>query len=201
MSFALARGLRAAFFLFSGTAIVYAPACGHDHDEASGPTDAVYEGTATDEGLENLEGLSPTTDAARAPLVTAPANGAKLPSATAPTFTWKATPTSFAPSRRSVEPTKYAGASPFGPMRDARAHGTPMNGRAYLLVFQANGANVLRVFTTNTSYEPTAEKFSKLKDAKAPLTLTVSTASFDQNNVVQGSGPFVGEAVTFTLEP
>jgi len=199
MSFALARCLRAAFFILAGSAITYAPACGHSHDdEASGPTDAVYEGTATDEGLKNLEGIETKTDAARAPLVTAPANNATVPSATAPTFTWKATPTAFAPLRT---PTRFAGASPFGHERDAHAHGTPMNGRAYLLVFKANGANVLRVFTTNTTYQPTADKFGKLKDAKAPLTLTIATASFDQNNVVQGSGPFVGDAVTFTLSP
>ena len=197
MSFPLARGLRAAFFILAGTAITYAPACGHSHEEG-GPTDAVYEGSATDEGLANLEGLETKTDAARAPLVTAPANNATVPSATAPTFTWKATPTSFVPRANG---TCYAGAAPFGAMRNAHAHGTPMNGRAFLLVFKANGANVLRVFTTNTSYQPNAESFTKLKDAKAPLTLTIATASFDQNNVVQGSGPFVGDPVTFTLSP
>ena len=197
MSFALPPALRAAAFLALATGIVYAPACSDHSHESTGPTDAVYEGTATDEGLKNLEGLAQQNDAARAPLVTSPTNGAKLPSATAPTFTWKATPTAALPSRQ-----RFGGTSPFGPLRAAHAHGTPMNGRAFLLVFKgASGATVLRVLTTNTTYQPSAEKLAMLKDAKTTLTLTVATASFDNNNVVQGSGPFVGDAVSFSFEP
>ena len=204
MAFRFARALRAAFCVLAATTMTYAPACSDDHhdDGATGPTDAVYEGTATDEGLSNLEGLETKTDVARAPLITSPTNGAKVQSASAPTFTWKATPTATLPPSRRSQNTRFAMGAPFGPMRSAHAHGTPMNGKAFLLVFKnASGATVLRVLTTNATYQPTADKFGKLKEAKTALTLSIAGASYDNNNVVQGSGPFVGEPVSFTLDP
>jgi hypothetical protein len=166
----------------------------HSHETSTGPTDAIYLGTATDEGLAAFDAATPTTDAAKAPALTAPAAGAKVPAATPAAFTWKASPTA---SIRSAP--RYEGSSPFGAMREAHAHGTPMNGKAYLLTLRSNGSTVVRVFTTNTTYTPDDEAWSKLKTAKS-IEAVLATATYDQNNILQGSGPFVAPGVAFTIE-
>jgi hypothetical protein len=94
---------------------------------------------------------------------------------------------------------RYEGSSPFGAMREAHAHGTPMNGKAYLLTLRSNGSTVVRVFTTNTTYTPDDEAWSKLKTAKS-IEAVLATATYDQNNILQGSGPFVAPGVAFTIE-
>lgn len=175
----------------------YAPAaCSGDEDShGSGPTDAIFAGNATDEGLAAFDAATPATDAAKAPALTSPSAGAKVPGTTPINFEWKATPTGFLPRT----PPRYEGSSPFGAMRSAHAHGSPMNGKAYLLVFRAGGNVVLRVFTTNTVYTPDDAAWSKLKAAKS-MEITLATASYDNSNIVQGSGPFVAPAVAFSIE-
>ena len=171
--------------------------CGDDHGHggATGPTDAIYLGNATDEGLAAFDAAAKTADASKAPALTSPTAGAKVPAATPVAFTWKASPTAL----RVAPPARYQGASPFGAMRDAHAHGTPMNGRAYLLTLKSGGNAVVRVFTTNTTYTPDDEAWTKLKNAKT-IEAVLATASYDQNNIVQGSGPFEAPGVAFTIE-
>jgi len=176
----------------------YAPiGCSDDpHEHGTGPTDAIYLGGANDEALGAFDAATPTPDAARAPALTSPTAGAKVPASTPIAFTWKESPTAFndrAPARR------YEGSSPFGPMRAAHAHGAPVNGKAYLLTLKANGATVVRVFTTNLIYTPDDEAWTKLKNAKT-IEAVMSSASYDNNNIVQGSGPFVAPGVAFTIE-
>jgi hypothetical protein len=181
------------------TAVVasYVPlACGDDeHSHSSGPTDAIYLGNATDEGLAAFDAATPTTDAAKAPALTSPTAGQKVPAATPIAFNWKETPTALLP--RSAP--RYGGSSPFGAMRAAHAHGNPMNGRAYLLALRSNGSTVVRVFTTNTTYTPDDAAWTKLKNAKS-IEAVLATVSYDNNNIVQGSGPFVAPGVAFTIE-
>ncbi len=192
------RLTRFASLLVVGLAVVYAPAgCKEDeHEHSEGTSDAVFAGTATDEGLAAFDAATPTTDASKAPALTAPAAGAKVPAATPVAFTWKATPTAL---RLAPVAPRYAGSSPFGAMRDAHAHGNPMNGKAYLLTLRSGGAVVGRVFTTNTTYTPDDAMWTKLKSAKS-IEATLASASYDNNNIVQGSGPFVAPAVAFTIE-
>lgn len=186
-----------AVVLATAIAASYAPTgCKEDeHEDASGPTDAIYLGNTTDEGLAAFDAASATTDAAKAPALTAPAASAKVPSATPIAFTWKATPTAM----RVTPVRRYEGASPFGAMREAHAHGNPMNGKAYLLTLRSNGSTVARVFTTNTLYTPDDEVWGKLKAAKN-IEAVLASAQYDNNNIVQGSGPFVAPGVAFTIE-
>lgn len=181
-----------------GLAVVYAPAgCKEDeHDHGTGSSDAVFAGTANDEGLDAFDAATPTNDAAKAPALTAPQAGAKVPGATPIAFTWKATPTAL----RMRGAPRYEGSSPFGAMRAAHAHGDPMNGKAYLLTLRSGGNVVARAFTTNTTYTPDDATWTKLKTAKS-IEATLASASYDNNNIVQGSGPFVAPAVAFTIEP
>jgi hypothetical protein len=179
----------------------YAPfGCKEDeHSHASGPTDAIYLGNATDEGLAVFDAATPTSDAAKAPALTAPTAGAKVPAATPVAFNWKATPTAFVVPRSAPRAPRYEGASPFGAMREAHAHGTPMNGKAYLLTLRSNGSTLVRVFTTNTVYTPDDEAWTKLKEAKN-IEVVLASAQYDNDNIVQGSGPFVAPGVAFTIE-
>lgn len=190
---------RFAYAVVLATAIAasYAPTgCKEDeHSHGTGPTDAIYAGGATDEGLTAFDAATSTTDAAKAPALTAPTAGAKVPAAFPAAFSWKATPTGFLP-----KPTpRYGGDSLFGAMREAHAHGDPMNGKAYLLTLRSNGNVVARVFTTNTTYTPDDATWTKLKEAKA-IEATLASAQYDNNNIVQGSGPFVAPGVAFTIE-
>lgn len=41
---------------------------------------------------------------------------------------------------------------------------------------------------------------SKTSQATGSLSATVTTASFDNNNLVQGSGPYASDGVPFTFE-
>jgi hypothetical protein len=178
----------------AATAFSYAPVGCSDElpqSQGTGPTDAIYAGGANDEGLALFDAATPTTDASKAPALTAPAAGAKVPAATPAAFTWTATPTALL--------RRYEGSSPFGAMREAHAHGDPMYGRAYLLAFRSGGKMVARVFTTKTTFTPDDATWSKLAQAKS-IEAILATAQYDQNNIVQGSGPFVAPAVAFTIE-
>jgi hypothetical protein len=84
----------------------------------------------------------------------------------------------------------------------AQAHGTPINGRAYFLVFStAKSEGVLRVFTTRLDYTPDAAAWAKLRAAGGPITATALNAVFENNRVVVGEAPWEGEPVTFTIQP
>lgn len=189
-----------AFVLATAILASYAPAGCKEDEHGTGPTDAIFAGTANDEGLAAFDAATPTTDAAKAPALTAPTAGAKVPAASPAAFSWKATPTGFLlqPSAPKAIP-RYEGDSPFGPMRAAHAHGDPMNGKAYLLTLRSNGSVVARVFTTATTYTPDDETWTKLKTAKS-IEATLASAQYDNNNIVQGSGPFVAPGVAFTIE-
>lgn len=157
------------------------PACGDDTGAADGGGDGdggstssggeldgvIYEGGASDEALLELLAATPVEDATQAAAFTAPAEGTALDPATVPTFTWE------------------VGAVP--------RHGDPVNGRAYLLVFAtASDAELLRVFTTELSYTPDANAWSTVTGAGAAVTVTITSAIFEQNRVTQGGGPWVG---------
>jgi hypothetical protein len=87
-----------------------------------------------------------------------------------------------------------------GPVRVAHAHGTPYNGDAFLLSFSnAEGDVVARVFTAEGSYTPSAEQWAAFTEEKAPLTLTVVWASFEENQVVGSGGPFLGLEFEFEI--
>lgn len=175
--------------------------CGGDEHAETGPVDAIYQEGANDEALAQLDALTPPEDAARAPALTAPAAGAKVPAATPATFEWKASATGALPRRdeRRFDERRFAGDAPFDPMRVAHAHGTPMNGKAYLLVIETSGQRLVRVFTTKTSYTPDAATWDKIRTAKQPIRARVIGASYDSNNLVQGSA-FTGAAVELTVE-
>src|SRR5205085_1025544 len=151
-------------------------------------TDAIYLGGANDEALAAFDAATPTTDASRAPALTSPAAAAKVPASTPIAFTWKESPTALLDGSLRIAPrfARYEGSAAFGAMRAAHAHGAPVNGKAYLLTLKANGATLVRVFTTNLIYTPDDAAWTKLKNAKS-VEAILASASYDNNNIVQGS--------------
>lgn len=184
-------------WLAAGTAIVYAPAC-DDHSTVESTDDTVYEGGTNDEALVKLDEAKATDDPAGGPVFVVPDANASLVAAPPPTFSWKASPTAARMPTRA--PVRIAAPAPFGSVRSAHAHGAPVNGRAYLVAFTgASGAPVLRVFTTTTTYTPNAARWERLRASGASLTATITTASYDNNNIVPDGGPRKGAPRTFSI--
>ncbi|WP_437332609.1 hypothetical protein [Sorangium sp. So ce394] len=212
------------------SAAMYVGACGHgddhDHDDTSAVpelADVIFEGGATDEALVALLAADPKDEPSQGTVFDAPEDGAAVSGDAAPALTfhvagaarWTAPGAApalgFAGARPGVPAAgaPAAGASPWaelgallGPVRAARAHGTPINGRAYFLVFStAEREGLLRVFTMKLSYTPDAAAWDKLRAAGGPITVSVLNAVFENNRIVQGGGPFTGEPVTFSVAP
>lgn len=112
----------------------------------------------------------------------APADQAMLPAATPAAFAWHADPTT-APSPSDV------------------LLPTEQNGQAFLLVFQSpNHPNLLRVFTSLTSYTPGAAAWQELVVAGEPISLSVNTATFENDQLTPDGGPYVGQTITITVQ-
>lgn len=192
-------------------------ACGddHSHDGEGGGTnadlaDVIYEGGATDEALEALIAAGATSDAAQGTRFLTPAAGAVLDPSTPVAFTWavgqtsasapEASPRGRGRSRARVSPSlvERAVGSLFG-VRTAHAHGTPIDGRAYFLVFRTeSNPRLLRVFTTRLEYTPSAEAWAKLTgEGGGAITAEITGAIFEQNRIPQDGGPWLGETLGF----
>jgi hypothetical protein len=85
--------------------------------------------------------------------------------------------------------------------RSAHAHGTPMNGDAYFLVFATrDDPALLRVFTRDTLYAPPVPAWESLADAQGTVTLSVTRATFEEGRLAADGGPFVSQPVHFTID-
>ncbi len=184
---------------------------GGEHAEGGGDS-VVYEGGTNDEALVELKALPPIDDPAQTASFTAPVEGAVLAAATPVAFSWTlpqqgayASPPRLLDATPSVGPAEravtWALGEVFAWVPEAHAHGEPLNGRGYQLVFAgSDGDVVLEVFTALTSYSPTQEAWGKLSSGPAPLEARLVSAAFENNRVAQDGGPFAGGAITFTIE-
>jgi len=194
---------------------------GHEGDGGEAGDDVIadvnFEGGATDEALIELLAGTPTANAAETASFTAPAAEAALPAASPATFTW-ALPQQgsrldilrpgshelFAPEPSTPGALERTATSTLGLLLSgvakAHAHGDPVNGRAYFVVFATSAdAKRLRVFTTATTYTPDDAAWTKLKGAGAPITATLTSAVFESNRVGADGGPYAGGSLTFTI--
>ena len=142
-----------------------------------------------------------TTDSARAPAITAPAQDQALPAATPFTFAWSAPRTArwVTPPRRPItwrdELARWTTLIP-----EAQAHCVPFTGQAYELRFSVAGSVVLRRQQSLTSYTPDNARWSYLRTMAAgrPIELRIVTARLSSNQI--GQGPFVAsEPRRFTI--
>jgi hypothetical protein len=192
--------LRRLLPLLLGThALLHGLAC---EDGGGGPVGAAgapvnvddlrYEGGVTDEAAQSMLGVSARQDASRVPVPQVPTEGAVLPAAAAPTFSWNAS------SARAPRLPSW-----LGPERAAHAHGTPFTGVAYLLTFRTpKNPALVRVATSKTSYTPDEAAWNDLKAAGEPISLSILVARLENNLIVPGGGPYAsGNATTFSIAP
>lgn len=210
------------FFLLvpAATALLYA--CGGPDSRPAAETvdaDVVLEGDVTDETFVAMKSAidqgQPASSPTKSATIDKPADGASVPRATIPTFSWHIGPqVGFAKEAQGqrfvgLDRTTQGARSPlrplqelFGPIRTASAHGDPFNGTGTLLVFStASDAKLVRVFTGVTTYTPTKEAWDKMSAAGKPITITLMSAVFEQDRVVMNGGPFTGSISTFTVAP
>lgn len=170
-----------------------APTSGPEGQTTLDTEGVVFVDPATDEALLALLGATPKNDASQSVVVDTPAEGVVLAKDTPPTVTWHVG-TGMGATLRALG----LWLSP----RSAWAHGAPLYGRAYLLVFSTpSNPKVLRIFTTNLDYAFDDATWSTLSGVQGLVTLTITNAIFDANRIAADGGPFVGEPRSFSMEP
>jgi hypothetical protein len=172
-------------YLVSATLVLSGLACHHDEDTPSpGNVDVIYEGGASDEALLALQAGAPLTT--KSIKFVAPAEGQALT---------KGTPL------RWGQPTAKRTLGDFF-LGTAHAHGTAVNGAAYLLSFKNSaGTPILRVFTTQENYLPSDAVYAKLASAGTGLSAQVTGAVFEENRLARDSGPYSSAALSLKVAP
>lgn len=192
-----------AFYLFTFTT-----AC---DEEEVGPDGVVYQGGATDEALDALTAAQTKSDPSKALAFEEPTADQVVDSESPFTFVWaeagasaSISPKEFLPKRRDLsEPGPDALERALGVVLAgtpaAYAHGDPISGPAYYLVFSsASEDELVRVFTTATDYSPSANEWAKLEGVEGNVTVRLTWAQFESNRVTEG--PWEGAPVTFTIK-
>jgi hypothetical protein len=204
-----AAAFTGAFYLFTFTT-----AC---DDEEVGADGVIYQGGATDEALDALTAAQTKNDPAKALAFEEPTQDQVVDSDTPFTFIWAEAGASasisprelapvrvrtedlFLPKAREVDPMERA----FGVLLEntpvAHAHGDPISGAAYYLVFSsASDKNIVEVFTTNTDYAPGPDEWAKLKGVEGSVSVRLTWAQFESNRVTEG--PWEGQPVSFSIK-
>jgi len=71
----------------------------------------------------------------------------------------------------------------------------------HLLVFSTSESDAaLRVFTTLPEYTPDTAAWQRLVAVHEPITVSLTTGSFVAAELPDDGGPFIGQALTFTIE-
>jgi hypothetical protein len=174
-------------------------------------SDVYYGGGATDEALKHLLDAKVKDEPSQYVIVDAPDLDSPVPRDSPATLEFHlASQALHEPMRRS----KPAPQAPpawqrplrellqlLGPPRLAYAHGAPYNGTAYLLVVRDADAKLqLRAFTGKGSYTPEADAWQRLVDAPQPLTLEITSAFFEGNDIPADGGPFAGGTFEFQID-
>jgi hypothetical protein len=194
--------------------LVFALACSgaHSHDAThqdgieeeqakAALEDVVYVGGTTDEALERLLDLPAKRVNSERLVFDSPGAGQLLSKATPVAVVFhKALARLDVPSRALQRRWFSNWAQFWSPISLAHAHGTPVNGPAYLLTFaDAQKHSVLRVFTNERGYTPTLEQWQELAAKEQALSLTLLSAVFENDAIVEDGGPFVGAEVSFEI--
>jgi len=169
--------------------------------------DVIRSAAATDEALVALLAATPKNDPTQAAVLDHPVPGGVLPGSPAAEFAWHVTQSTGARAPAPAgergsgrEPAWAAALERLGFVGVAHAHGAPMNGRGYLLVVSnAAGAPLLRVFTDKLAYTPGDAVWGSMVKA-GTLRAVVINAVFENNRIAEGGGPFQGVPSDFTVE-
>jgi len=193
--------------------LVLLTGCSSSDHAPAGPQDiseVIYVGGTTDEALLRLLDATAKDDPQRLLNLDSPDLAAPVAKDSPATFQFHAlSPSTRAPDlrpRQVPQSSRWAHAwhefvDLVSPERIAHAHGAAFNGTAYYLVFSdADSKQKLQLFTSDTSYLPEANAWQSLATAPQPLTLDITWASFEANDIPQDSGPFVGGKFQFRIE-
>ena len=194
------RLLRTTLLVALASSAAYMPACSSSSDSPASSSSltagVLFEGDATEVTLLqilNTESdswgwaggafLKPKPDSALAATT-----GATIVSADSPyTFTWHSDPSDVFPQAGAAGALSIAAAGGF-------------TGLAYLLVFSTpDNARLLRVYTTNPSYTPSAAAWKRLVTATGPITAALTTASFENDALTVEGGPHGGQQLSLTI--
>jgi len=138
----------------------------------------VLEGEVTDAQLGTFLQREPREWAWAGGQFDAPADGATLPPSATQTFAWHADPADFAEGGAAGEAVM-----------------------THLLSFHsASHPSLLQLFTTLPDYTPDALHWQKLVAAGEPITVELTTGTFVGADLPADGGPFIGQALTFTIE-
>lgn len=179
--------------------------CGPEESTVELPP-VVYGGDASDEAFERVWPKIATAESSAmlSARISDPANGAALPAASSPTFSWSLASGALNAPREAPDPDGFEGTPvrltlSFG-SATAEAHLPPVTGEVYLLEFVtgAGDANPLRVFTTDTSWTADPDSWNRLKAAGGSITIKLYNAYLNQNIIEEG--PYASpEPVAFTV--
>lgn len=198
-------------------------------DDGTAIADVLYEGGATDEGLEAVLDKTPVEDKARAARFLWPSNGEIVSTANAPIEIWWDLGTN-ADARPAPSPSLFAPPSPIDPrwpvapaaqhariaptfgeraldfllggVSTAHAHGTPMTGSGFFLTFSTpTNPKLLRVFTKSLGYVPDETKTALLTGQTEMITLTLVNAELVENRLAPDGGPFQTPVIEVGFRP
>ena len=144
--------------------------------------DIIREGNTTSAALNEFLGTPPDDWPWAGGQFVTPQDQAVLAAGTAQAFTWMAD---------STEPPNPA---------DTLSPGQ-QQGQAFMLVFSTpDNAKVLRVFTSLTAYTPDAVAWAKLVALSGPITLSITSATYENDQLTRDGGPHSGQTMTFTIQ-
>jgi hypothetical protein len=161
------------------------PACSSDKstDETSAlSADIVREGNVTTPALNELLGTPPDDWPWAGGQFVTPVDQATITPTPAEAFTWQADSTDPPDPTDVLSPTKQ-------------------QGQAFLLVFSTpQNPKVLRVFTSLLAYTPDDAHWQQLVSASQPLTLSITSATFENDQLTSDGGPHSGQTLSFTIQ-
>jgi hypothetical protein len=161
------------------------PACSSDKTPTASSalgSDVIREGTTTAVALDEFLGTPADSWAWAGGQFLTPSDQAVLPATTPQTFTWQADGTTPPADTDVLVPNEQ-------------------QGQTFLLVFSTPAdPKLLRVFTSLTSYTPSAAAWQKLVRAGAPITLSISSATFENDQLTGDGGPHIGQTIQLTIQ-
>jgi hypothetical protein len=181
----LPKFMRGVVFCGFISAVACASACSSDktaNESSSLGSDVVRDGTTTTAALNEFLGTEADDWPWAGGQFVTPMDQAVVPADPVEVFTWNADSTDPPDPSDTLDPAKQ-------------------QGQTFLLVFSVpSNPKLLRVFTNLTTYTPSADAWQKLVSAGEPLTLSITSATFENDKLTGDGGPHSGQTLTFTIQ-